>query len=113
MTGCQKFFYFAYIKAIKFFSIFLVALLYALIALEFYAFIVVISPLLKKRLGTELGLLWCVVGIILVFNILFNHFFAMVIRPGGPKDLRITERLRIKDKARPNRKAIIDNSMND
>ena len=95
MTGCQKFVYFAYIKAIKLFSILLVTLLYTLISLEFYAFIVVISPLLKKRCGTELGLLWCAVGLILVFNILFNHFFAMVIRPGSPSDLRITEMLRM------------------
>ena len=60
--------------------------LYALFGLHVYTFIEVVCPLIKKRLGTELGLVWIAVGLILLFNIVFNQFWAMVIKPGSPKD---------------------------
>ena len=60
--------------------------LYALIGVHFYAFIVIMCPLLKGRLGVELGMVWVAVGLILLYNILFNHFWAMVIKPGTTKD---------------------------
>ena len=60
--------------------------LYFLIGLHFYAFIEVLCPLMKARLGTELGLTWIAVGLVILFNILFNHFWAMTIKPGGPID---------------------------
>ena len=66
----------------------------------------VIAPLLKKRLGTELGLIWCVIGLVLVYNIVYNHFFAMLLKPGGPKDLRDIERLRTAQKNRASRKSV-------
>ena len=53
-----------------------------------------ISPLLKRRFGTELGLIWITVGLVLVYNIVYNHFFAMIIKPGSPSDLRKTEAMR-------------------
>ena len=65
---------------------FLVVLLYSLIGLHFYAFLTVIAPLLKSRLGEKLGMIWVAVGLTLLFNIMFNHFWATVIKPGGPKD---------------------------
>ena len=58
--------------------------LYALLATHIYAFVVVICPLIKSRLGSELGLVWIVVGFALFYNIIFNHFWAMVIKPGSP-----------------------------
>ena len=82
--------------------------LYAIIALHFYAFIIVITPLLQKRLGTEMGMLWIGVGLILLYNILFNHFWAMVIKPGSPKDQKIVEKLRQEQKNRAYRKAVED-----
>ena len=66
--------------------------LYLLISLHVYAFFEVIAPVLKKRLGTRFGLVWCAIGLILLYNVVFNHFFAMTVRPGCPKDLDRTER---------------------
>ena len=58
--------------------------LYGLIGLHIYAYFTVVTPLLKDRLGTTLGLMWIVVGLSLVYNVVFNHFLAMIIKPGGP-----------------------------
>ena len=68
--------------------------LYALCGLHFYAFVKVISPLLKRRLGDKFGILWIAVGLIILYNIFFNHFWAMVIKPGSPKDLKMIEKMR-------------------
>jgi hypothetical protein len=56
-------------------------------------------------LGVFFGLVWISIGISLVYNIVFNHFWAMVIKPGGPKDLIEDELLRRELKNRENRKA--------
>ena len=80
--------------------------LYCIIALHFQAYVNVIAPLLKKRLGTELGLIWCVIGLVLVYNIVYNHFFAMLLKPGSPKDLRNIEQLRTAQKNRASRKSV-------
>ena len=74
-----------------FFGLLLIGGLYCIVGLHFQAYVDVIAPLLKKRLGTELGLLWCVIGLVLVYNIVYNHFFAMFLKPGSPKDLRNIE----------------------
>ena len=76
-----------------FFGLGLVTGLYSVIGLHFYAYISFIAPLLKKRFGTELGLLWCVVGLVLVYNIVYNHFFAMLLKPGSPADLKKIEQM--------------------
>ena len=86
----------------------LVVGLYAIIAVHFYAFILVICPLLKSRLGTELGMLWITVGLVLLFNIVFNHFWAMVLKPGSSKDQRAIEQMRKADKKRAYRKPVDD-----
>ena len=62
----------------------LVIALYFIVVLHIYAYFTVITPLLKRRIGTELGMIWIVVGLALVYNIVFNHFFAVVLKPGGP-----------------------------
>ena len=67
-----------------FFGLFLVSGLYYLIGLHFVTYLTLIAPLLKKRFGTELGLIWVVVGLVLVYNIVYNHFFAMFLKSGGP-----------------------------
>ena len=69
----------------------LVIALYAIVVLHIYAYFTVITPLLKRRIGTELGIIWIVVGLALVYNIVFNHFFAVVLKPGGPKETQMTE----------------------
>ena len=68
--------------------------LYTLIGLHFVTFINVICPLLKNRFGTTLGLVWLAIGLVLVFNIVYNHILAMILKPGQPKDLKMIEKLR-------------------
>ena len=74
--------------------------LYGLLGLHTHAFFVVIAPVLKKRLGTKLGLTWCAIGLCLLYNIAFNHFFAMTVRPGNPRDLERIEKKRQQQKDR-------------
>lgn len=80
--------------------------LYVLLGLHVHAFFLVIAPVLKKRLGTKLGLTWCAIGLCLLYNIAFNHFFAMTVRPGNPKDLERIEQKRKQNKDREHRKAV-------
>ena len=68
--------------------------LYGILITHVYAFFTVISPLLKKRFGTGLGLLWIVVGLALLYNIVWNHVLASVLKPGSTLDRRETERMR-------------------
>jgi hypothetical protein len=63
--------------------------LYALLGVHVYAFCEVILVVLKKRLGTNFGLLWVAIGVAILYNIVYNHFFAMVIKPGSPADLKV------------------------
>jgi len=62
---------------------------YALVALHVYAQAEVILVVLKKRLGTNFGLLWISIGVIILYNVVYNHFFAMMIKPGSPQDLKV------------------------
>jgi hypothetical protein len=78
---------------------------YVLLGLNIYAYFSVIAPLLKKRLGVIFGLIWVAIGMALVYNLVFNHFFAAFIKPGNPTDLKDNERLRKETKNRENRKA--------
>jgi len=68
--------------------------LYVILGFHVYAYFSVIATVMKRRLGVEFGLVWCAIGLILLYNICFNHFFAMMIKPGVPKDLRRIESLR-------------------
>ena len=87
--------------------------LYALIALHVYAYFGWIVQLQQKRLGTCFALVWQSIGLILVYNIVYNHFLAMIIKPGSLKDLRQTEKLRQQYKNRSNRKSVSDELDND
>ena len=80
--------------------------LYAIVALHVYAFFTVVTPLLKNRIGTELGMLWIIVGLSLVYNIVFNHFMAVILKPGGPIETRETEKVRQAQKQRSHRKEV-------
>jgi hypothetical protein len=62
---------------------------YALMGVHIYSFFTVTLYVLKRRLGTIFGLTWVAIGLILIYNILFNHFFATFLKPGGPKDLKV------------------------
>jgi hypothetical protein len=65
--------------------------LYILIGLHLYAYFVIICPLLKQRLGTEFGMTWIAIGLILLYNIVFNHLMAMILKPSNPQDLHKVE----------------------
>lgn len=78
---------------------------YVLIATNVYAYLKVIILLLKKRLGVTFGLIWIGIGVSLLYNIIFNHFMAMIIKPGGPKELVSDEQLRKEIKNKETRKA--------
>ena len=62
---------------------------YALLGLHVYAYFEVIIFVLKKRLGTPFGLVWIAIGLIILYNVAYNHFFASIIKPGGPLDLKV------------------------
>jgi hypothetical protein len=80
--------------------------LYALLSLHVYAYFEVIAVVLKRRVGTPFGLVWVAIGLSLLYNIIFNHFLAMTVKPGSPKDLIKVEKLRKETKHRENRKAV-------
>ena len=71
----------------------LVAGLYVILGLHVYSFFWIILPLLKKRLG-NFGLVWIAIGLSLLYNIVFNHLMAVLVKPGSPKDLKRIEGLR-------------------
>ena len=80
--------------------------LYTLVGLQVYAYFTVITPLLKNRIGTTFGLIWIVVGLSLVYNIVFNHFMAVILKPGGPQDTVMIEKMRQEQKNRSHRKHV-------
>lgn len=63
---------------------------YALLAVHMYSYTEVILFVLRKRLGTIFGILWVGIGVMIVYNIVYNHFFAMVVKPGSPSDLKVS-----------------------
>jgi hypothetical protein len=62
---------------------------YALLGMHVYAYFTVVLFVLRKRLGVAFGLTWVAIGLSIVYNILYNHFLAMLIKPGGPADLKV------------------------
>ena len=68
--------------------------LYYLIWYHFDIYVNVIAKVLWKRLGVKFCLVWVSIGLVIVFNIVWNHGCAMIIKPGGPLDLANTEKLR-------------------
>lgn len=68
---------------------FFVSTFYLLVALHVYSYFEVILIVLKKRLGTTFGLIWVGIGVAILYNIIYNHFFAMVLKPGSPSDIKV------------------------
>ena len=62
---------------------------YALMGIHVYAYFTVVLYVLRKRLGTIFGLIWVAIGLSLVYNISWNHFFATFLKPGSPGDLKV------------------------
>ena len=80
--------------------------LYFLIGLHIYAYVTILTKMLPSRVGPEFALLWMAIGLTLVYNIIYNHFFAMVIKPGSPYDLKNDENMRQEIKSREHRKEV-------
>eukprot|EP00356_Strombidium_inclinatum_P016245 CAMPEP_0170486962 /NCGR_PEP_ID=MMETSP0208-20121228/5852_1 /TAXON_ID=197538 /ORGANISM="Strombidium inclinatum, Strain S3" /LENGTH=306 /DNA_ID=CAMNT_0010761057 /DNA_START=35 /DNA_END=955 /DNA_ORIENTATION=+ len=80
--------------------------IYILIGLHAYAFFKVVAPIMPLRLGGPFSCLWSALGLIILFNTVFNHFFAMIIKPSGPEDLIRIEKLRLESKQRAHRKEV-------
>ena len=72
----------------------MVVSLYALVGVQVYAIFGFIAGLLKKRLGTWQALIWIAIGLIILYNILFNHLLATIVKANSPKDLCVIENLR-------------------
>jgi apolipoprotein N-acyltransferase len=62
---------------------------YVLLGLHVYSYFTVILTVLKKRVGVVFGMVWIAIGLVIVYNIAYNHFFASMIKPGGPSDLKV------------------------
>jgi hypothetical protein len=62
---------------------------YALLSIHVYAHFSVTLCILKKRLGDAFGLVWVAIGAAIFYNVIYNHFFAVIVKPGGPKDLKV------------------------
>ena len=62
---------------------------YLLLGLHVYSYFTVVLTVLRKRLGVPFGMVWIAIGLVIVYNIAYNHFFATVIKPGGPADLKV------------------------
>ena len=55
-----------------------------------WVFLTVISKVLRRRLGMYFGMTWTTIGVVITFNVVFNHMLAMIIKPGGPTDLAVS-----------------------
>lgn len=95
---------FCYSVLMQILGMLLVTFTYVILILHTYAYFAVILHVLKRRLGVFFGLLWVAIGISLMYNIVFNYFWACILKPGGPQDLKLNEQIRKEVKNRENRK---------
>ena len=63
---------------------------YYLMGYHAWIFLTVICPVLRKRLGDGFGMTWTVIGVIITYNVVWNHMLAMCLKPGSPKDLIVS-----------------------
>ena len=64
---------------------------YYLMAKHTWVFLTIICPVLRKRLGFTFGLIWTVIGVVITYNVVWNHMLAMCLKPGSPKDLTVSQ----------------------
>jgi hypothetical protein len=82
----------------------MITALYYLLGLHVYLFEVYLVPVLMKRIGVLATGLWGLTGAVILYNIVFNHFLATIVKPGGLKDMAKAEAHRASSKHRPGRK---------
>jgi len=88
---------------------------YLLLGLHVYAYLMYISPLMKRKIGTGLALTWGVTGLTLCYNCCYNHLMAMIIKPGGPSDLHRISLLQqqLKTQNKPTTSTIVEDTQRD
>lgn len=69
---------------------FFVGAIYYLLYYHTEVFLTIICKVLRKRLGVVFGMIWIAIGVIITFNVIFNHLMAMFIKPGSPTDLAVS-----------------------
>lgn len=69
---------------------FFVGAIYYLLYHHTEVFLTIICKVLRKRLGVVFGMIWIAIGVIITFNVIFNHLMAMFIKPGSPTDLAVS-----------------------
>ena len=69
----------------------LVLFFYIMLSIHMYTHLTVVLFVLNKRLEVIFGLVWVAISVSLFYIIVYNHFFAMIVKPGGPKDLKVSE----------------------
>lgn len=67
-----------------------IMIIYGLLSIHVYAHFAVVLFVLKRRLGEIFSLIWVAIGASLFYNVVYNHFFAMIVKPGSPLDLRVS-----------------------
>ena len=67
-----------------------VAGFYYLMVYHTWVFLTIIATVMRVRLGTEMAVVWTAIGIVITYNVVWNHVLAMVLRPGSPKDLMVS-----------------------
>lgn len=80
--------------------------LYLLLGLHVYTCFVYLFALLGKRIGSWQSICWEAIGLVILYNIIYNHILATIVKPNGPRDLRKVEKLREIYKQRVGRKFI-------
>ena len=80
--------------------------LYVLVSIHVYAYFTCLPTMLQRRLGDGYTLIWMGIGLALVYNICYNHFFAMMIKPGSIQDVKRVEQLRVEYKKDMNRREV-------
>jgi len=70
-----------------------VVAIWAILILHVYLGLFVVTPILKPYTGTVLGLTWGSIGLIIFYNVMFNHILAVIVKPGSPTDLVRIEKM--------------------
>jgi len=64
--------------------------LYYLLWRHTWIFLTIICKVLRKRLGVGFGMTWTAIGVVITFNVVWNHVLAMIVKPSGPADLKVS-----------------------
>ena len=63
---------------------------YYLMCYHTWIFLTIIATVLRSRVGTNFAIVWTLIGIVITYNVVWNHLLAMLLKPGSPKDLIVS-----------------------